>query len=93
MAPPQVDWDNIWGLNSTPQHFLTLEKYFGPLVFGHEVGCKTGFFGPAEDRYVRKFRKSTQVDLGKRGKYRKIKGKIGRGCPKNPHGHHIWCPH
>jgi hypothetical protein len=42
---------------------------------------------------VRKFRKSTQVNLGKRGKYRKIKRKIGRGCPKNPHDHHTWHTH
>jgi hypothetical protein len=29
------------------------------------------------------------TNLGEMGKYRELKGKIGRGCPKNPHEHHI----
>jgi hypothetical protein len=43
LAPPHVDRGNIWGPNSIAQHLKTLGENFGPLVFGHEVGRRTGF--------------------------------------------------
>jgi hypothetical protein len=32
-----------------PPTIFNPRKMFGPLVFGHEVGCMTGFLGPAEE--------------------------------------------